>query len=73
MKISTTLTNQAISTVVLIVIWKFAAMWIGKSIIIPSPEETLLELIRIVSEPGFIVKVSTNNGCYSSCSYMAEI
>ncbi len=57
MKISTTLTKQAISTVVLIIIWKFAAMWIGKSIIIPSPEETLLELIRIVSEPDFFAAV----------------
>jgi NitT/TauT family transport system permease protein len=46
-----------ISTVVLVLLWKVTALIVGKSIIIPSPEETFTALIRIISSEHFLMQV----------------
>lgn len=46
-----------ISIGILIILWKVISLWVGKPIIIPSPEETMVALIRIVKDPESIVAV----------------
>lgn len=46
-----------ISTVVLVLLWKLIAVYVDSSIIIPSPEETLMNLVLIVRAPEFIPSV----------------
>ncbi|PAB60679.1 ABC transporter permease [Anaeromicrobium sediminis] len=43
-----------ISTVVLILLWKITSIMVGRSIIIPSPEETLENLVTILMSTDFL-------------------
>ncbi len=40
-----------------IILWKVISLWVGKSIIIPSPEETIVALISIIKNPEFSIAV----------------
>lgn len=56
MKQSSTRQNRIISSVticVLLVLWQVAAMWIGRDLILPSPLETMQEIIRLVQTLAF--------------------
>ena len=46
-----------ISTIVLIILWKILSVIVDKEILIPSPENTFIETIRIVRGPNFINSV----------------
>lgn len=46
-----------ISIGILIILWKIISLWIGKAIILPSPEETIIALVRIIKTPLFIASV----------------
>lgn len=48
-----------VSILVLIIIWKIVSVIVGKPIIIPSPEETAGELIKIISSKVFLATVSS--------------
>lgn len=47
-----------ISIVFLIVLWKFLSIYVGKEIILPSPEATIENLIFIMKTHGFIEAIS---------------
>lgn len=40
-----------------IILWKAISLWVGKSIIIPSPEETTVALIGVIKNPEFNIAV----------------
>ncbi len=42
-----------ISVICSVVLWKLISVWVGKPVIIPSPEETLDNLIKIIKNPSF--------------------
>lgn len=46
-----------LSIVISIILWKIFSLWVGKSIIIPSPEETWSALIEIIKNPQFNIAV----------------
>ena len=46
-----------ISTIILIILWKLLSIVIDKSIIVPSPEETFIALIAIISDSTFLLRV----------------
>lgn len=48
-----------VSILVLIIIWKVVSVIVGKPIIIPSPEETTSELLRIIASKEFFPTVSS--------------
>lgn len=47
-----------LSIIILIIIWKLIAIWVGKPIIIPSPEATFIELVKIIRSKIFILAVA---------------
>jgi NitT/TauT family transport system permease protein len=47
-----------LSVISLLVLWKVISMIVDKEILIPSPETTFLEIIRIVKSPNFVVSVT---------------
>lgn len=51
-----------LSAAVLLLLWKIIAMLVGKSIIIPSPEETLQALIVIITQGHFVMRVLNTMG-----------
>lgn len=48
---------SALSVIVLLVLWKGAALLVDKSVIVPSPEETVSALWAILSDPEFFIAV----------------
>nr|WP_044824914.1 ABC transporter permease subunit [Clostridium aceticum]AKL96384.1 ABC-type nitrate/sulfonate/bicarbonate transport system, permease component [Clostridium aceticum]KJF26961.1 ABC transporter permease [Clostridium aceticum] len=46
-----------ISVVVLILLWKILAIWVGKEIILPSPEATFSKLIMIIRAENFLQSI----------------
>jgi NitT/TauT family transport system permease protein len=46
-----------ISIIISIALWKVISMVVGKAIIIPSPEKTVLELVKIIKNPDFLIVV----------------
>jgi NitT/TauT family transport system permease protein len=45
------------SVLVLLIFWKIISLGVGKEIIIPSPENTLLKMIEIITEESFLLIV----------------
>jgi len=45
------------SVIALIILWKIISIWVGKEIIIPSPENTLERLIFIIKADNFIPSI----------------
>ncbi|MCC5909365.1 MAG: ABC transporter permease subunit [Clostridiaceae bacterium] len=46
-----------LSVMILLLLWKVASVIVDKEILIPSPESTFMEIIRIIQSPNFIVSV----------------
>ncbi|WP_034328851.1 hypothetical protein [Alkaliphilus transvaalensis] len=46
-----------LSVMALLTLWKIASMVVEQEILIPSPEATLMEIIRIIQSPNFIMAV----------------
>ena len=47
-----------LSVISLLVLWKIASVIVGKEILIPSPETTFMEVLRIIRSPNFIASVT---------------
>ncbi|CAH2213052.1 ABC transporter permease [Tepidibacter aestuarii] len=59
MKISITQNRlyTMISIVSIIVLWKFLSIWVDNPIMIPSPESTVMEFIKIIKSKNFTITV----------------
>lgn len=44
-----------VSIIAMLIIWKIVSVVVNKEVLIPSPEVTLREIIRIVESPAFLV------------------
>ncbi|SDY49734.1 ABC transporter permease [Tindallia californiensis] len=46
---------KMLSTVILLLVWQMLAMAVDREIIIPSPASTLVEIVRIITLPNFLL------------------
>lgn len=47
-----------LSIIILVICWKVLAIVVDKEILVPSPEGTLIELIRMIQSPNFVLSVT---------------
>ncbi|SNS17069.1 NitT/TauT family transport system permease protein [Anaerovirgula multivorans] len=47
-----------LSIIILVICWKVLSIVVDKEILVPSPEGTLIEIIRIIQSPNFVLSVT---------------